>query len=636
MELPKFTAIPQIQYESWNDCKRQTGLAALIEQRSSVEDHHYTAKAAMVPVPATQKKDAKVFMAYHIQAVIERDQTKPRLMPGDPVMIDLHPDSENSSDENAWHGKVTHPTGATPMGMTNIVIERPCKDERIVDLKEYSTLTASHLERITTAELVKWTRANCNRKIIISTRKNEKECKRIMNNIAKMEIPGKLKEIYTEKERRLSAARNLFLCKDHTQSEATPLYHRLGEEFREQVIGYIRPLLRSHQLDQFNEWLCKGTKDNTLWINGPSGSGKTYLAILTMLPYMGRIAVPENIVNTMRHEKKAKEEAKAADAVKPDTNEPAGKGKGKKIEVDNPEPQKSNEMVVERGRITIAAMQNETVDSQYELCCPMAMEFAKATGLPCPLVLRLHSKESELSAVQAMTHPTYNPNGKSTRFSVDPNTNLTNSTLRSLLAAYIAAFTGGSPGIADLRLKRLEGAAATYIMEMANFPEFPASPELRAAFSPSERDIWAKELRIIVSAYRDLCSSEDTIDLETKAKIKEVTKLALDALIERASIICTTVSVATHPSFNMIRRAHAVALEEAGRANDAETMGFFSHYWNVDLRLFSGATNQLKPMAFSDSKLNPFHKTAQISTAGRIESTGGSISRLNASSRFKN
>lgn len=122
MELPKFTAIPQIQYESWNDCKRQTGLAALIEQRSSVEDHHYTAKAAMVPVPATQKKDAKVFMAYHIQAVIERDQTKPRLMPGNPVMIDLHPDSENSSDENAWHGKVTHPTGATPMGMTNIVI----------------------------------------------------------------------------------------------------------------------------------------------------------------------------------------------------------------------------------------------------------------------------------------------------------------------------------------------------------------------------------------------------------------------------------------------------------------------------------------------------------------------------------
>jgi hypothetical protein len=48
-------------------------------------------------------------------------------------------------------------------------------------------------------------------------------------------------------------------------------------------------------------------------------------------------------------------------------------------------------------------------------------------------------------------------------------------------------------------------------------------------------------------------------------------------------------------SFNVVRQSHAVFLEESGRANDAEIAGYFSHYWQAQLRMFIGSTNQLPP-----------------------------------------
>jgi hypothetical protein len=48
-------------------------------------------------------------------------------------------------------------------------------------------------------------------------------------------------------------------------------------------------------------------------------------------------------------------------------------------------------------------------------------------------------------------------------------------------------------------------------------------------------------------------------------------------------------------SFNVVHQTHAVFLEEAGRANDAEIAGYFSHYWHAQLRMFIGSINQLPP-----------------------------------------
>ena len=70
------------------------------------------------------------------------------------------------------------------------------------------------------------------------------------------------------------------------------------------------------------------------------------------------------------------------------------------------------------------------------------------------------------------------------------------------------------------------------------------------------------------------------------------------ALIGKAAVIHTTASVATTPSFNVIRQSHAVFLEEAGRTSDAEIACFFSHFRDACLRMFIGSVNQLGPAAF--------------------------------------
>jgi len=80
--------------------------------------------------------------------------------------------------------------------------------------------------------------------------------------------------------------------------------------------------------------------------------------------------------------------------------------------------------------------------------------------------------------------------------------------------------------------------------------------------------------------------------------VKAAAKLGLPALIGKAAVMCTTASVTTTPSFNVIHQSHAVFLEEAGRASDAKIAGFFSHFWNACLRMFIGSVNQLAPAAF--------------------------------------
>ncbi|KAJ6282618.1 hypothetical protein J3E71DRAFT_175323 [Bipolaris maydis] len=642
-ELPKFTALVQYQFDTWEDLSYQIAIGALIEQRFSMKDQVYEAKAAVVPVPGTYQQAAKAFLSYHLQVSVTPDPSKPRLMPGDTVQVDLAPKAKASANSaHTWHGRVTEPTEATGMGMINVVVERPWKDNKLLDTKEYSALTTSALSKMSAQDLRRWSQANCDMDIKIFTKNSDKECKRIMNNINAMLVPEKLQEAYAEKEQRLSAARKLLQCGDHTQSAAVPLYQNVTEPFRQAATEFIQGFLRSHQLELYQDWLNNGIYDDTIWLTGPSGSGKTYLAIATLLPYLGENQdKPEDSNNPGESSKEleVKDESEESDnelETKDESKESDKKKKKKKIDVDVPDPEKSSNVVIERGRITIAAMQNEAVDSQYQLFSAMARQYAENLGIPRPLVLRLHSKESEINAVKAMTRPSYSPTGEYTRFNVDPTTNLTDELPLSLLNAYLDAYRGGSPCIADRRFKQLPGSAAKYILELARFRGFNLSSELRATFSATELKDLERLLKPIVDAHKDLRANDDELTRDIKIKIARAAKLGLDILIERAAVICTTVSVATTSSFNLLRRAHAVALEEAGRANDSETMGFFAHYWNVDLRMMIGATNQLRPIVFGDSRQNPFQKITAISTISRIESTGGNVSRLEASSRYHN
>ncbi|USP81742.1 hypothetical protein yc1106_09016 [Curvularia clavata] len=652
-DLPKFTAVPQYHFSNWQEFTEQVGIGAIIEQRFAIGTHTYDGIAAVIPVPATYKRDAKLNMAYHLQVMVKYDSNKPRLMPGDSVLVDLNPKKGASvASEVVWKGRVTEPTQATPMGTVSIVIERPWKENSIADTTEYSKLEISRLRLMSPPELVKWTTENCKRGVQIFVKNDEKECKRLTGNISKMTMSKKHKIVYEEKAEMLDKMCQMLLCRDHTISAAAPLYQGIQDPERANVIEYIASLLRPHQEVIYSKWAFDGIYNKTIWLTGPSGSGKTYLATMTALPYLGGVKVSQNVINILNHEQavyfqlqtlaeaiKAPTQA-GGDVVSQSDDKCMGSCKGKKEgpKINIPKPERSDKYVTQRGRITMVALQNEAVDNLYALMDPIAREYCKRMGFPVPLVLRIHNRDVEINAVKAMARPSYHPTKERLRFSVDPDAKatLTSEVAQSLLEGYLEAYRGGQPGIADRRFKKLQGSAAKYILELADFPCYPQSSELRAAFTLEERRGLVKELAPLRQAHKDLKGNNDNMTKDIALEIAKAAQLGFDKLIERASVVCTTMSVATQPSFNMTRRSHAVLLEEAGRANDAETMGLFGHYWSADMILVSGATNQLKPSTFGDEKQNPFHHITGTSTISRLGVTGGNVNQLIASSRFFN
>ncbi|KAI4912121.1 uncharacterized protein J4E92_010166 [Alternaria infectoria] len=118
--------------------------------------------------------------------------------------------------------------------------------------------------------------------------------------------------------------------------------------------------------------------------------------------------------------------------------------------------------------------------------------------------------------------------------------------------------------------------------------------------------------------------------------VKAAAKLGLRALIGKAAVVCTTASVATTPSFNIIHQSHATFLEEAGHARDVEIAGFFSHFWNACLRMFIGSVNQLGPAAFGQNNENPFAMQLTLSILPGWAAASLEMNELNQTSRFKN
>jgi hypothetical protein len=185
-------------------------------------------------------------------------------------------------------------------------------------------------------------------------------------------------------------------------------------------------------------------------------------------------------------------------------------------------------------------------------------------------------------------------------------------------------------------MKEVDGSAASCILELANHPDFPRSPEVFATFTNGELTDLEDKLDPIIHAYRDLLGNGDVMGNDIKRAVKSAAKTGYYALLEKAAIVCTTSSVATEMSFNVVRQTHAVFLEEAGRANDAEFAGYFSHYWNAQLRMFIGSTNQLPPMVFGNHLDNPFQKQLILSPLLRLQATGFHMYELKQTSRFKN
>ncbi|CAN9379092.1 unnamed protein product [Alternaria alternata] len=594
--LPKFTAPARYAFETFNEYERLVGLGTLLEQRASMGKHTYTGRVAVVPVPGTYNEDLKLWMSYHLQLSVNKNRESPALVVGDSVTISFDPDGVDH--KTAWKGRITEAIDATSIGQLNVIVNRPHDKDTLLpfESEEHSVLTVENLTTMQHSSVLRtWSRNNSKKSVVIYTKNDVKECKRLMNNFAKLKVSHKLRDTYPAKAAALKAQTELLLMKNFTQLKRSELFKDIDQCQWSQARTILVSYLRDYQLNAFTEMEDNGLYENTACVTGPSGSGKSFLAFVIAMAYILDINVPDS-------------------------------------QEGNPEM-----YITQPGRVTFCGIQNDTVDEVYRVLRPITSRFMGEMKMPAKLVLRLHSPSSEIDAVVAMSRPFFDPDEKELPYYYNPNIKVTDGLPRSLLDAYLTHYRGTSDtSICNRRMKELDGSAANYILELANLPGFPRSSELLATFTNGELTDLEDKLAPIIQAYRDLLDNGDVMDNDIKRAVKSAAKTGYYALLEKAAVVCTTSSVATEMSFNVVRQSHAVFLEESGRANDAEIAGYFSHYWQAQLRMFIGSTNQLPPMVFGNSLDNPFQKQLLLSPLLRLQATGFNTYELKQTSRFKN
>ncbi|CAN9356776.1 unnamed protein product [Alternaria alternata] len=574
--LPKFTAPARYAFETFNEYEWSVDLGTLLEQRASIGKHTYTGRVAVVPVPGTYSKKLKLWMSYHLQFSVDKNRESPALVVGDSVTISFDPDGVDH--KATWKGRITEAIDATSIG------------------EEHSVLTVEDLTTMQHSSVLRtWSRNNSKKPIVIYTNNDEKDCKRLMNNFAKLKVSHKFRDTYPAKAAALEAQTELLLMKNFTQLKRSELFKDIDKGQWSQARTILVSYLRDYQLNAFTEMEDNGLYENTACVTGPSGSGKSFLAFVIAMAYILDINVPD-------------------------------------FQEGNPEM-----YTTQSGRVTFCGIQNDTVDEVYRVLRLITSRFMSEIKMPAKLVLRLHSPSSEIDAVVAMSRPFFDPDEKELPYYYNPNIKVTDGLPRSLLDAYLTHYRGTSDtSICNRRMKEVDGSAANYILELANLPGFPRSPELLATFTNGELTDLEDKLAPIIQAYQDLLDNGDLMDNDIKRAVKSAAKTGYYALLEKAAVVCITSSVATEMSFNVIRQTHAVFLEEAGRASDAEIAGYFSHYWHAHLRMFIGSTNQLPPMVFGNHLDNPFQKQLILSPLLRLQATGFHMYELKQTSRFKN
>jgi hypothetical protein len=489
----------------------------------------------------------------------------------------------------------------------------------------------------------------------------EEECKRLMDNIAELKVSHRLRDTYPAKAAALKAQTELLLMKNFAQLKSSELFKDIDAGQWGQARQILISYLRDYQLNAFTEMEDNGLYENTACVTGPSGSGKSYLAFVIAVAYTLDIKVPESQVEQNAREKavmfqafekyKIKKAAKSAPGVTGIEGEPETKRTSSKDDPVPPKPavestkledSKSEENNLETCttqpvRVTFCGIRKDTVDEVYRVLRLITSRFMSSMKMPAKLILRLYSSKSEIDAVVAMSRPFYNPLQKELTHYYNPHIKVTDDPYRSLLDAYLTHYRcTGDMSIRDRRMQEVEGSAASYILELANYPGFPRSPEVLATFTSGELTDLEDKLAPIVHARQQLLRNGDVMDNDIKRTVKSAAKTGYYALLEKAAVVCTTSSVATEMSFNVVRQTHAVFLEDAGLANDAELAGYFSHYWNAHLRMFIGSLNQLLPMVFDNSLENPFQKQLTLSPLVRLHDTGFNMYDLKQTSRFKN
>jgi hypothetical protein len=636
-QLPKFQRAARYTFETWNELERTSGIGALLEGRFGSGKYTHEGQACIVPVPTTFHEKSSLHLAYNVQFAPEYEEGVPALTEGDFVQVELSVDSSKADSchaEHPWKGRVTEPCDATGLNQINLSLKRPIDKaaNEIQDSKEYSSLTTEDLGKMSSSSLQTWSRENCNVAIRVTYKGDTNDNKRKMYGIAQMKVPRKLRDELKIKAEKLDSLRQFLQCTDHTVAKGTHLYIDVNPTFLHRALPLLQNYLHAYQWGPLEEGQAGALYDNNMIIIGPSGSGKTTLGIAGAMPYLGLVKYQEDVCKIADHEQEiflAGEDA-LHDA--------------QQRNLKDAEPLALDGALWEEGRITACAIQNETVDDMYLKVRSMVDDFSSNTGLAPKMVLRLHSMKAEISAVVAMARPNYDPTTRKAPGILNPAVKA-DGVAQNLLEHYLIQFHGSThPGIKDRRIKQLEGSAAKYILELARFEGFTYSPkvfstyspEVLATFTPEELTHFATLLKPIAQMRSDLLANNNRMDAHALEKVEQVVKQVMRKLLQKVAVICTTVSIATRADFAVFRQTHCLVVDELGRANDADAMGFFSLYWSASVRFLIGDPNQLKPMAFGPARENPFQKQIQLSLLTRLVATGAHHFFLPYTARFEN
>lgn len=162
------------------------------------------------------------------------------------------------------------------------------------------------------------------------------------------------------------------------------------------------------------------------------------------------------------------------------------------------------------------------------------------------------------------------------------------------------------------------------------------SDRLKSSFTTAELADLRHQLHGLRSARADLDDNANEMTREIAQKAKVAAKIAFRALIKKVPSNATTLAVATLRSFQSTRRSHAMMLEEAGRASEADTIGLFSHYRGVDFRMLVGNHKQLYPALFGPAIQNNFHAQGRVALLSRLRATGFYTPELKTTPRYRN
>ena len=511
-------------FETFEEYERSVGLGTLLEQRASMGKHTYTGRVAVVPVPGTYSKKAKLWMAYHLQLSVDKNPRSPALVVGDSIIINFDP---NGIDlKTAWKGNITEAVDATSIGQLNVTVKRPHDKGTVLplDSEEHSVLTVKDFTTMEHSSVLRnWSRNNSKKSVVIYTNNDEKGCKRLMNNFSKLKVPHKLRDTYPAKAAALKAGTELLLMNNFTQLKRSELFKNIDAGQWTQARQILVTYLRDYQLSAFLEMEDNGLYENTACVIGSSGSGKSYLALTIAVAY-----------KEYRIKKAAMRAAKeACIEVEPEAKPSSPK--------DNPAPPKPEEDSPETytkqpGRITFCGIQNDTVDEVYRVLSTVTPKLMNEMKMPPKLVLRIHSSSSEIDAVVAMSRLFFDRDEKELPYYYNPNIEVTDGLPVSLLGAYLTHYRGTSDtSLCNRRMKEVDGSAANYILELANNPDFPRSPEVLATFTSGELTDLEDKLTPILRAREQLLMNGDVMDNDIKRAVKSAAKTGHYALLEKAA-----------------------------------------------------------------------------------------------------